>query len=276
VLDKSGAPADLRGWTGAIEVTPENGTARTYKLEPATPGKEHSKANSENAEERYSDNSNKDRNAEEPSQKGKSFHQQADGQSADKKDRMLCGEAQKMDDGWVELVVVWPNMAKEKGMAHDGFKHDHGMSYFRAPVDLASIRDTKTNSVNFNAKVAFTTPNGDTKYAKGFTYPRGMVDGAVGHLLDKEFKDTSKLDHEQASRLADKVQWMVGALPSLSFAKDGDRQDYEKAKQDCLASCKRMKESTGKNIGDVADECKSALKELRSQAHDAQGALPAE
>src|SRR5690349_4272161 len=56
VLDKNGSPIDVKGWTGAIEVKPENGTAKTYKLEPFTPAWK-SKADSEkNPEERYSNN----------------------------------------------------------------------------------------------------------------------------------------------------------------------------------------------------------------------------
>jgi hypothetical protein len=273
-LDKNGSPMDVKGWTGAIEVTPENGTAKTYKLEPANPtwkSKEHSKAGQENAEERYSNNSSgENRNAEGTAQ--------ADGkQAAEHKERMLCGEAKKLDDGYVEMIVVWPKMQMEKPSdmpsEHGGFMHDHGGAYFKAAVDPASLRDTKTNAINFTTNAAFTTPNGDTKYVKGFTYPAGMIDGAFSRLMDTDFKNTSKLDHEQAARLSHKVHALVNALPALSFKKDGDRQEYEKARQDCMAACKRLEQSTGKDIGDAADDCKSACKEVRSQAKDAQGAL---
>jgi len=280
VLDKNGSPIDVKGWTGAIEVTPENGTAKTYKLEPANPtwkSKDHSKAYPEkNSEERYSNNSSGEtRNAEE--------YAQAAGQSAEHKERMVCGEAKKLDDGWVEMIVVWPKMqmanpAEKSAEQHEhaGFMHDHGGAYFKTMVDPASLRDTKTNSINFTTNVAFTTPNGDTKYVKGYTYPAGMIDGTFGRLIDKDFKDTSKLDHEQAARLSQKVHATLNALPPLSFKKDGDRQEYEKARQDCMAACKRLEQATGKDIGDAADHCKSACKEVRSQASDAQGALMAQ
>src|SRR5438093_10510553 len=38
VLDKAGQTVDVRNWTGAIDVTPANGTRKAFKLEPATPG----------------------------------------------------------------------------------------------------------------------------------------------------------------------------------------------------------------------------------------------
>jgi hypothetical protein len=269
VLDKNGSPIDIKGWTGAIEVTPANGTAKTYKLEPAFPAwksKERSKADQEkNPEERYSNNSTEPRSAEELAQ--------AAGQLAEHKERMLCGEAKKLEDGWVEMIVVWPKMQMEKSAEQAGFMHDHGAAYFKAPVDPVSLQDTKTNTINFTTNVAFTTPHGDTKYVKGYTYPAGMIDGAFGHLIDKDFKDTSKFDHEQAARLSHKVNAALNGLPALSFKKDGDRQEYEKARQDCMAACKRLEQSTGKDIGDAADACKSACKEVRSQAGDAQGAL---
>jgi hypothetical protein len=274
VLDKNGAPMDVKGWTGAIEVTPENGTAKTYKLEPANSAwksKEHSKADQDkNTEERYSNNSSgESRTAEELAQ--------AAGKLAEHKQRMICGEAKKLDDGYCEMIVVWPKMQMaqpgEKSAEHGGFMHDHGGSYFKAPVDPMTLRDSKTNAINFTTNVAFTTPNGDTKYVKGFTYPAGMIDGAFKRLLDTDFKDTSKFDHEQAARLSQKVHATVSALPELSFKKDGDRQEYEKARQDCMAACKRLEQATGKDINDAADDCKSACKEVRSQAKDAQGAV---
>ena len=52
--------------------------------------------------------------------------------------------------------------------------------------------------------------------------------------------------------------------------------EYEKAKQDCMAACHRLEQASGKEISDAADKCKSSLKEVRSQAKDAEGVLPAE
>jgi len=281
VLDKAGSPVNIQGWTGAVEVTPENGTAKSYKLMPAMPGqkdasKEHSKSTPE--PERYS-NSQDFTNRTSPEADG-----YADGQQATQgkdwkdqgKDRMLCGEARSLDDGWVEMIVVWPKMQQGKHAEHDGFRHDHGAGYFRAPVDEAALKDTKTNTVNFSARGTFTTPSGDTKYVKGFTYPAGMIDGSLGHLIDKDFKDTSKFDHDQAARIARRVNWALEGLPALAFAKDGDRQEYEKAKADCKACSQRLEQATGKDISKAADDCKSALKEVRSQAGDAQGAMMAQ
>lgn len=283
VLDKAGNPIDTRGWTGAIEVTPEHGTQRTYKLEQAAPGRgagEHSKTESE---ERYS-NAEGSRAAEPPAQDTPKQHHKEEGKSGMMmKEHPICGEARKLDDGWVEMVVVWPKSAQGKhempqgsAMERDGFMHDHGSAYFRAPVDAAALRDPKTNTVNFSARVVFTTPGGDTKYVKGYTYPAGLIDNGLGRLIDKDFYDTSKFDHEQAARVAHKVHAAIYALPPLSFKSDGDRQEYEKARQDCAAACKRLESATGKDIGDAADACKSALKEVRSQASDAQGAMLSE
>src|SRR6185503_17850336 len=38
VIDKAGNAVDVSNWTGAIDVTPVNGTRRAFKLERATPG----------------------------------------------------------------------------------------------------------------------------------------------------------------------------------------------------------------------------------------------
>jgi hypothetical protein len=199
---------------------------------------------------------------------------------------MLCGQAKKLDDWWVELVVVRSGAGapakKGEGVREEskawgqGFAHDHHGPYFKANVDETTMKDSKTGAVNFKATVVFTMPNGDTKYVKGFEYPEGVYDDAIGRLLDKDFKDTSKLDHEQASTLARKSQSLLHALPPLSFKSDGDRQEFEKAKQDCMSACQNLEQASGKDIADAADKCKSALKEVRSQAKDAQGALTAD
>lgn len=276
VLDKMGTPVDIHGWTGAVEVTPEHGTARTIKLEPAAPmsTKEHSKAAPE-IQERYSNSQEYTARADAAEVAAQEGYR-AEGQApAAKKDRMLCGEAKKLDDGWVEFVVVWPKAMKAKHAEGEmkGFMHDHGTGYLRAALDPATVRDSKTNTINFSAKVTFTTPSGDTKYVKGFTYPTGMINGALGHLIDKDFNDTSRIDHDQAVLLSRKVDFALHGLPALSFASDKDRLEYEKARQDCMASCKKLEQSTGKDVASAADECKSALKEVRSQAGDNQGAM---
>jgi len=164
----------------------------------------------------------------------------------------------------------------DEGKGGMGFVHDHHGPFFKATVDEAAVKDSKTGTVNFKATAVFTMPNGDTKYVKGFEYPEGVYEDAIGRLIDKEFKDTSKLDHEQAVALARKVEATLHALPPLVFKSDGDRQEFEKAKQECMAACQRVDQATGKDIGDAADKCKSALKEVRSQAKDAQGALTAD
>ena len=43
-----------------------------------------------------------------------------------------------------------------------------------------------------------------------------------------------------------------------------------------MAACHRMEQASGKEIGDAADKCKSTLKDVRSQAKDAEGALTAD
>src|SRR5690242_12002797 len=42
VFDKGGNAVDVNGWTGAIDVTPVNGTRKAYKLEQASPGMKES------------------------------------------------------------------------------------------------------------------------------------------------------------------------------------------------------------------------------------------
>jgi len=281
VLDKVGTPVDIHRWTGLVEVTPENGAMKTIRLEPASPsrrdtGKEHANATPE--PERYSNSEEFTARTETPADGSGTLAREADGQAErmEAKDLMLCGEARKFEDGWVEMVVVWPNQRQAHSADHNGFFHDHGARYFRAPVDLNVIQDAKTQTVNFSVKATFTTPSGDPREVKGFTYPSGMIDGALTHLIDKDFKDTSTIDHDQAVRLSHKVHWALEALPSLSFAKDKNRQEYEKARQDCQACATRLETAAKTEITKSADDCKSAIKEVRTQATDAQGALVAQ
>lgn len=241
VLDKMGKPVDLKNWTGAIDVTPEHGKRKAFRLEPAAGSlKESVEKGAQELKE---------------SVKGE-------------KDPMLCGQVKQLDDWYVEMVVVRPKQ--------DGFSHTHDAGYFKAGLDEAAIVDPKTRVINFDATVVFTMPNGDTKYVKGFEYPEGVVEDVLGRILDKDLKDSSKLDHDQAAKASRKIQATLQSLPPLAFDSDGDRQEFEKAKQECMAACHRMEQATGKEIGDAADKCKSALKEVRSQAKDAQGALTAE
>jgi len=208
---------------------------------------------------------------------------------AEGKDPMLCGQVKELDDWYVEMVVLRPGAPYRKGgegtpgAREDdakawgkGFSHTHGSGFFKANADEATIKDTKTGVVNFKATVVFTLPNGDTKYVKGFAYPEGVIEDVLGRILDKDLKDTSKLDHEQAAMAARKTQRVLHSLPQLSFKDAEDRQEFEKAKQECMAACHRMEQATGKDIADAADKCKSALKDVRSQAKDAQGALTAD
>ena len=271
VLDKSGSPVDIKNWTGAIDVMPERGQRKAFKLEPATGKTEEFKEGVKELKEGAKE-----------ALKGQESREAG-------KDPMLCGQVKELDDWFVEMVVVRPGAAFRKGGegapgARDdegkgwnkGFSHTHGGGYFKANVDEATIKDAKTGIINFKATVVFTLPNGDTKYVKGFEYPEGAIEDVLGRILDKDLKDTSKLDHEQAAMSARKIQMVLHALPPLAFKDAEDRQEFEKAKQECMAACHRMEQATGKDIGDAADKCKSALKDLRSQAKDAEGAMTAE
>jgi len=263
VLDKGGKAVDVGNWTGAIDVTPANGTRKAFRLEPRTPGqKEGSKEPKAGAPEKFGGAKGE----------GQERAKSADAKAMGSKDLMLCGQVKKLDDWWVEMIVV---RGAHPGAA-TGFLHDHHGPYFRAAVEDASLKDSKTGVVNFKATLVFTMPNGDTKYVKGFEYPEGLTDDVLGRLIDKEFKDTSRMDHEQAVALSRKIEPTLQALPPLSFKTDSDRQEFEKAKEDCLSSCRLLEQATGKDIGDAADKCKSALKEVRSQAKDAQGVLTAD
>jgi hypothetical protein len=261
VLDKSGSPVDLKNWTGAVDVMPARGQRKAYKLEPVSGKLEGLK---ESAKELM------------------------EGTKEGAKDPMLCGQVKELDDWYVEMVVLRPGATPRKGGEGTpgtpdegktwgkGWSHTHGGQHFKAGVDDATTKDTKTGVVNFKATVVFTLPNGETKYVKGFSYPEGIIEDVLGRILDKDLKDTSKLDHDQAAMTARKTQTVLRSLPPLSFKDSEDRQEFEKSKQDCMAACHRMEQATGKDIGDAADKCKSALKEVRSQAKDAEGALTAE
>ena len=266
VLDKTGSPVDLKNWTGAVDVMPARGQRKAFKLEPVAAKAEGAK---EGAKETYRE------------EKDKAW--------PEGKDPMLCGQVKELDDWYVEMVVLRPGGAMRKGGegtpgAHEddaraggkGFRHTHGAGFFKANVDEATIKDPKTGVINFKSTVVFTLPNGDTKYVKGFAYPEGVIEDVLGRILDKDLKDPSKLDHEQAAIAARKIQTVLHSLPPLAFKDAGDRQEFEKAKQECMAACHRMEQATGKEIGDAADKCKSTLKDVRSQAKDAEGALTAD
>ena len=256
ILDKAGNPIDLKNLTGAVDVTPVNGTQKSLKLEMVSPAKMEG------------------------------FKEDAKGEGQERrkapgaKELMLCGQVKTLDDWFVEMIFVRGGMgAAKKGEAKpagEGFLHHHFAPYFEVKVDDAVVKDAKTGTVNFKATVVITMANGDTKYVKGFDYPEGAVSDVLGRLIDKSFKETSKMDHEQAAMLAHKIQKTLQALPPLSFKSDGDRQEYEKACQECRTTCQQLEQATGKDIADAADKCKSALKEVRSQAKDAQGALTAD
>ncbi len=286
VLDKMGKAVDIRNWTGAIDVTPENGKRKAFKLEPVTP--KSAEGLKEGAKEG-----------------ARELKESVKGEG--RTDPMVCGQVKQLDDWYVELVVLRAGAGKksetapgardegkqqpgykDEGKSHEGkqhegkswseggFGHTHDAAYFKANLDDAAITDAKNHVVNFDATIVFTMPNGDTKYVKGFEYPEGVVDDVLGRILDKDLKDTSKLDHEQGARASRKIQTVLRSLPPLAFESDGDRQEFEKAKQECMAACHRLEQASGKEIGDAADKCKSALKEVRSQAKDAHGALTAD
>jgi hypothetical protein len=268
VLDKDGKPVDVSSWTGAIDVTPVHGTRKAYKLELATPGMK------EGAKDAYGEQ--KDEAKEKfggAKGEGQDSSKGAPSKAMEHQDLMLCGQAKKLEDWWVELVVIRPGTAKA---GSPGFAHTHHAPYFKASVDETSVKDAKSGTVNFKATLVFTMPNGDTKFVKGFEYPEGLYDDAIGRFLDKDFKDTSKLDHEQAATLARRVQGLLHALPPLSFKSDSNRQEFEKAKQECLSATQGLEQASGKTIADAADRVKFTLKEFRSQAKDAQGALTAD
>ena len=268
VLDKMGKSVDIKNWTGAIDVTPENGKRKAFKLEPVAP------KSAEGLKE----------GAKEGAKDLKEFAK-GEGQ----KDPMVCGQVKQLDDWYVEMVVLRPGAGAAKkgeqapGAKHEGksgseggFGHTHDAAYFKATLDDPSVTDPKNHVIKFDATVVFTMPNGDTKYVKGFEYPEGVVEDVLGRILDKDLKDTSKLDHEQAAKASGKIQAVLSSLPPLAFESAGDRQEFEKAKQECMAACHRMEQATGKDLADAADRCKSALKEVRSQAKDAHGALTAD
>jgi proteasome lid subunit RPN8/RPN11 len=247
VLDKSGSPVDVKNWTGAVDVMPLRGQRKAFKFDPV-------------------------------SSKGEGHKEGVKEGAKDPKDPMLCGQVKELDDWYVEMVVLRPGMPREEeGKAWDkGFSHTHGGSCFKVTVDEAAIKDSKTGVLNFKSTVVFTLPNGDTKYVKGFAYPEGVIEDVLGRILDKDLKETSKMDHEQAAMTGRKIQKVLHSLPPLSFKSAEDRQEFEKAKQECMAACHRLEQATGKEIGDAADKCKSSLKDVRSQAKDAEGALTAE
>ena len=251
VMDKTGKPVDIQKWTGAVDVTPENGKRKAFKLEPVGPG------SAEGLKEGVKEGARQAKEGVKEAVKGE-----------ESKDPMICGQVKELDDWYVELAV--------KGKGDKGFAHTHGGGYFKATLDDAAVKDPKTGVINFTANVVFTLPNGDTKYVKGFEYPEGVIEDVLGRMLDKDLKKTTEMAPDHAKMTSRKIQKVLSALPPLSFESEGDRQEFEKAKQECMAACHRLEQATGKDLDDAADKCKSALKEVRSQAKDAQGALSAE
>src|SRR5258706_2102687 len=104
VLDKAGKAVDIKTWTGAVDVTPVNGTRKAFKLETATPGmKEGVKEWKDEAKEKFG------------GAKGEGQDRPKDAKAMEHKDPMLCGQVKKLDDYWVEMIVVRHGAGKKPG-----------------------------------------------------------------------------------------------------------------------------------------------------------------
>lgn len=259
VFDKNWKPVDVNTWTGALDVTPMNGLPQAFKLDLASPSP------AENAGPQH----------------GLKGEAGPTSMAQRESHPVLCGQIVKMEDWKVEMVVIRPDEAQQKNtrgkadVAPDsqGFAHDHGVTYFWARIENGALTNPKSGTINFKAMVVFTMPRGETKYLKGFNYPEGVIGDVLDRFMEHSFKDTATMGHEEAITLAHKIRRNLNAIPPLSFKREVDREDYDRACEECRAASMHLERAEPKDVPDAAEKCKAALKDVQAQARDSQGAL---
>ncbi|MFN3483973.1 MAG: hypothetical protein ACK44W_00575, partial [Planctomycetota bacterium] len=221
VMDKEGKPVDISAWSGTLTLKPKEGTERTLTLEKIGGAKPA---------------------APEP-------------KAAEKEP--VCGQVKEMDRYYVELAVLNPATP----MAHGGepapsaershpqaqsYSHTHGGGYFKTSLQ-PFLGDFRQKAVHFTADLAF-IHDGRRMTVSGFSYPHGLYEDVLQKVMDEHLKKA-----RDAVRARDQARWqqwgrdllaIVHALPPLSFEKAQDRAECEKAREECMAACRKLQEAT--------------------------------
>ncbi|HLY73890.1 MAG TPA: hypothetical protein VKU80_07190 [Planctomycetota bacterium] len=261
-FDRQWMPIDVKNVTGTLDVWPKGGSKHSYPLDAAP----HA---------RVEDSLKKEDSGEHARGSGKAHG-------------MICGEVRELDPLHVELLVTpsgrgptrtdkkadsIPSKGEEAVRGLVG-GHDHGVSFLKVMIPDGEIEDPSTKAINFEARLNLNV-SGETKTVKGFQYPYGFIENRFDRLTDYDLKDVKeevKLDPDRAKQVSHKIQATLSALPGLSFKKDDDRREYEKAVSECREACARMENAQGKELEAAINTCRDKCKEVISQAKDAQGA----
>jgi len=165
--------------------------------------------------------------------------------------------------------------AHGNGFQQKGYLHDHGLPYFKATLPRGWWSDAKHGSLTFDADVHFVYGT-DKKSAKGFSYPSGLYKDILQKAMDEDLKQAR--DHVRANdaakwkEVAERILCKTQALPELTFKKNEDREEFERAKRECMAACQRLCNATTKEqASEAIDQCKDKCDEYQDQSQDAEG-----
>ena len=212
---------------------------------------------------------------------------------------MVCGQVKDMDPYYVEMVVVpagWTDKGatkdkptgKEPGVAPDhegangdmeesvGYMHTHAGPYFKASLPKTWWAESKTpGSFAFEADVHFTYGS-DKKSVKAFSYPHGLYKDVLQKVMDEDLKQAKDYwkakDTAKLKEVGERIKAKFHALPELTFKKNEDREEFERARRECKVACDRLRAATSADEAEkVLDECVDKCDDYQDQSQDAEG-----
>lgn len=249
VMDKEGKPVDISAWSATLALKPKDADERTLTLEKVQP-------------------------------------ERAGGAQAKPGEKApVCAQVKEMDRHYVELVVLPPAASSPpaEGQAPRGeaarppaqdYRHTHGAGYFKTSLQ-PFVGDFRNKAVQFTADVTF-SHEGKRTTVSGFSYPQGLYEDVLQKVMDEHLKKA-----RDAVRARDQAQWqrwgrdimaIVHALPPLAFEKAEDHSEFEKARQECMAACRRLQNATSpEQASQAIDQCADTCGDVQDQAQDALG-----
>jgi hypothetical protein len=265
VLDKtSGKSVDLTDWNAELEIEPRGGKEQKVPMEKSTAGGK-------------------------PADPGaKPEDRKVEPKPAMGSKPLVCAQVKDMDRYYVELAVVNPawmhkgmfpggkkDVVQGNGEQHKGYFHDHGGAYFKASLPRTWWGEAKPGALAFEADVHFTYGT-EKKSVKGFSYPFGLYKDVLQKVMDEDLRQAR--DHVRANdpakwkEVGERIMGKAHALPDLTFKKNEDRDEFERARRDCMAACQRIMNATTKEQATEAiDQCKDKCDDYQDEAQDAEG-----
>lgn len=268
VLNKDGTCPDLKGATATLTIRPVGGEQKSVVMTPTSYQKP------EKGEKRDAD---------------KGYRKMLKDA-----EHMLCGEVKPMDPYWVELLVVTPAMKrhfmegkpmkdgddKGKGQESGGLIHTHNGPFFAIGLNEELLGGAWGQPLSFSADIQFAI-GGEAKSATGFSFPLGFTNDLLGRLINDDLEGlTGQVRQGRLANLkptGEKIVEAIESVPALSFAKDSDKDEYEKARTNALVAARQLIDTRMGEDKEIAqkciNDCTASLRELRSQAGDSQGAV---